>query len=160
MAAAAGLDLDHINGSRRDGRIGKADVERVLAAQSRPAPAPPVAAPAALDTEAPPAAPPAGAHEKPLSAMRRVTAERMQAAKQTIPHFYLSVDCAMDAALQFRARVNKQHPDLKLTLTDIIVRAAALALCQVPAANSAWADGAVGSTMRPTSPWPSIRRGD
>ena len=75
--------------------------------------------------------------------MRRVTAERLQAAKQTVPHFYLNADCAMDAALRLRARLNERDPDLGLTLTDIIVRAAALALREVPAANSAWGDGAV-----------------
>ena len=75
--------------------------------------------------------------------MRRVTAERLQAAKQTIPHFYLSTDCDMDAALRLRARVNEREPNPALTLTDFIVRAAALALREVPAANSSWADGAV-----------------
>ena len=72
-----------------------------------------------------------------------MTAERLQAAKQSIPHFYLGVDCAMDAALRLRARGNAQDRDLELTLTDIIVRAAALALRRVPAANSSWADGGV-----------------
>lgn len=142
MAAAAGLDLGQIKGTGRGGRIGKADVERALAARLRPASASPDAAPA---TPALPAAdsPAAGFREEPLSAMRRVTAERMQTAKQTVPHFYLGVDCAMDAALQLRARVNARHPDLGLTLTGIIVRAAALALQQVPAANSSWVDGGV-----------------
>ena len=137
MAAAAGLDLGEIKGTGRGGRIGKADVERALAAA---APRPPAAVPA---PEALAAAPAAGFHEEPLSAMRRVTAERLQAAKQTIPHFYLSVDCGMDAALRLRARLNERDPDLGLTLTDIIVRAAALVLREVPAANSAWGDGAV-----------------
>ena len=130
MAAAAGLDLGRLRGTGQDGRIGKVDVERALAAQS----------PSALD---PPAAAPVGFREEPLSTMRRVTAERMQAAKQTVPHFYLGIDCAVDAALQLRARINRRHPGLGLTLTGIIVRAAALALRQVPAANSSWADGRV-----------------
>ena len=137
MAAAAGLDLGEIKGTGRGGRIGKADVERALAAA---APRPPAAVPA---PEALAAAPAAGFREEPLSAMRRVTAERLQAAKQTVPHFYLNADCAMDAALRLRARLNERDPDLGLTLTDIIVRAAALALREVPAANSAWGDGAV-----------------
>lgn len=137
MAAAAGLDLKEIKGTGRSGRIGKADVERALAAQAEPAPAA-VPAPEALA-----AAPAAGFREEPLSAMRRVTAERLQAAKQTVPHFYLNADCTMDAALRLRARLNERDPDLGLTLTDIIVRAAALALREVPAANSAWGDGVV-----------------
>ena len=145
MAAAAGLDLGEIKGTGRNGRIGKADVERALAART-----PAAAAPAAL--HAPPAAPPAepagdtpaaGFREQPLSAMRRVTAERLQAAKQTVPHFYLNADCAMDAALRLRAELNEREPALGLTLTDLIVRAAAQALREVPAANSSWADGVV-----------------
>lgn len=141
MAAAAGLDLREIEGTGRNGRIGKADVERALAAEGSPAPAAPPPPPSVGTPEVPADTPAAGFREEPLSAMRRVTAERLQAAKQTIPHFYLSADCGMDAAMRFRARLNEREPDLGLTLTDIIVRAAAQALREVPAANSAWADG-------------------
>ena len=144
MAAAAGLHLGEIKGTGRGGRIGKADVERALAAQAEPAPAAPPVPPVSIRApEPPPDTPAAGFREAPLSAMRRVTAERLQAAKQTIPHFYLSADCGMDAAMRLRARLNEREPDLGLTLTDIIVRAAAQALREVPAANSSWADGAV-----------------
>ena len=143
MAAAAGLDLREIKGTGRNGRIGKADVERALAARAQPAPAAPRRPAAVRTPEAPADAPAAGFREEPLSAMRRVTAERLQAAKQTIPHFYLSADCGMDAAMRLRARLNEREPDLGITLTDIIVRAAAQALREVPAANSSWADGAV-----------------
>ena len=143
MAAAAGLDLREIKGTGRNGRIGKADVERALAAQAEPTPAASVPPVSIRAPEPPPDTPAAGFREEPLSAMRRVTAERLQAAKQTIPHFYLSVDCGMDAAMRLRARLNEREPDLGLTLTDIIVRAAAQALREVPAANSSWADGAV-----------------
>ena len=143
MAAAAGLDLGRIKGTGRGGRIGKADVERALAAQAPAAAVAPSVPVSAREPEPSADTPAAAGREEPLSAMRRVTAERLQAAKQTVPHFYLGADCAMDAALQLRARVNAQDPGLKLTLTDIIVRAAALALREVPAANSSWADGAV-----------------
>ena len=143
MAAAAGLDLGQVEGTGRGGRIGKADVERALAAQAAPAPAPPVVAPSGRDSEPRSAASTAGVREERLSAMRRVTAERLQAAKQTIPHFYLSADCVMDAAMRLRAVVNERENDLGLTLTDFIVRAAALALREVPAANSSWSEGAV-----------------
>ena len=143
MAAAAGLDLREIEGTGRNGRIGKADVERALAATAQPAPAAPRRPAAVRAPEAPADTSAAGFREEPLSAMRRVTAERLQAAKQTIPHFYLSADCGMDAAMRLRARLNEREPDLGLTLTDIIVRAAAQALREVPAANSSWADGVV-----------------
>ena len=143
MAAAAGLDLGQVEGTGRGGRIGKADVERALAAQAAPAPAPPVVAPSGRDSEPRSAASTTGVREERLSAMRRVTAERLQAAKRTIPHFYLSADCAMDAAMRLRAVVNERESDPGLTLTDFIVRAAALALREVPAANSSWSEGAV-----------------
>ena len=143
MAAAAGLDLGQVKGTGRGGRIGKADVERALAAQAAPAPAPPVVAPSGRDSEPRSAASTTGVREESLSAMRRVTAERLQAAKRTIPHFYLSADCAMDAAMRVRAVVNERGSDPGLTLTDFIVRAAALALREVPAANSSWSEGAV-----------------
>jgi pyruvate dehydrogenase E2 component (dihydrolipoamide acetyltransferase) len=75
--------------------------------------------------------------------MRRVTATRLQQAKQTVPHFYLRIECAADAVLEFKTLVNTHSADVELTLTDIIVRAAALALRKVPLANSTWADNAV-----------------
>lgn len=143
MAAAAGLDLREIKGTGRSGRIGKADVERALAAEGSPTPVAPPPPASARAPEVPADTPAAGFREEPLSAMRRVTAERLQAAKQTVPHFYLNADCAMDAAMRLRARLNEREPDLGLTLTDIIVRAAAQALREVPPANSSWADGAV-----------------
>ena len=81
--------------------------------------------------------------EQPLTAMRRVTATRMQRAKQTVPHFYLRTECRVDAALRFLAAAKRSLPDAPPTLTDLVVRAAACALRAVPAANSAWGDGAV-----------------
>ena len=81
--------------------------------------------------------------ERPLTAMRRVTATRMQQAKQTVPHFYLCTECRVDAALRFLAAAKRHLPDAPPTLTDLVVRAAACALRAVPAANSAWVDGVV-----------------
>ena len=81
--------------------------------------------------------------EPPLTAMRRVTATRMQQAKRTVPHFYLRTECRVDAALGFLAAAKRHSPDAPPTLTDLVVRAAACALRTVPEANSAWVDGAV-----------------
>ena len=100
------------------------------------APASPAEAGASGDAEPP-------HHEQPLTAMRRVTATRMQEAKQTVPHFYLRTECRVDAALRFLAAAKRHLPDAPPTLTDLVVRAAACALRAVPAANSAWVDGAV-----------------
>ena len=146
MAVAAGLDLSTIRGTGRSGRIGKADIDRVLAAQrgatlvdsavsTTPLPTP-------SETSGP-AGPDAPFQEYPLTAMRRVTATRLQQAKQTVPHFYLRIECVVDAALGLLARLKELHPDVAPSLTDFVVRAAALALRQVPQANSTWADGAV-----------------
>lgn len=181
MAAAAGLDLSAVRAGRRDGRIRKADIDRVLAARRPPsgggdaapaqtepsgdgvpagegAPAAPArdgepAAPAQIEPASPPIPLDPGAaageettaphHEQPLTALRRVTAARMQRAKQTAPHFYLRTECRVDAALRFLAAAGRHFPDAPPTLNDLVVRAAAGALCTVPAANSAWVDGAV-----------------
>ena len=169
MAAAAGLDRAAVRAAGPDGRIRKADIDRVLAAR-RGAPleagasSPEVATLA--DGGEPAAPPPAGSvslpglpgtpadagvpadagaphHEQPLTAMRRVTATRMQQAKQTVPHFYLRTECRVDAALGFLAAAKRHSPDAPPTLTDLVVRAAACALRAVPEANSAWVDGAV-----------------
>ena len=146
MATAAGLDLATIRGTGRGGRIGKADVEKAIAAL-HPATATEVAVPreptAMTIQPSEVAVASTSFHEQPLSTMRRVTAMRLQQAKQTVPHFYLRMECNVDAALELRTRINEQTPDLKLTLTDIIVRAAALALRRVPQANSTWADNAI-----------------
>ena len=145
-AAAAGLDLSTIGGTGRGGRVGKADIDRVLASQRRAPPAavaaPTVPAPVADGTRAP-VDPDAPFQEYPLTAMRRITATRLQQAKQTVPHFYLRIECAVDAALGLLDRATELYPDVTPTLTDFVVRAAALALRQVPQANSTWADGAV-----------------
>ena len=175
MAAAAGLDLPAVRAAGSDGRIRKADVDRVLAARrgageadALPAQGMPVGEGATSgegassgkgspgaggEPTAPPSvglAPPdapadarAPHHEKPLTAMRRVTATRMQQAKQTVPHFYLRTECRVDAALRFLAAAKRHLPDTPPTLTDLVVRAAACALRTVPEANSAWVDGAV-----------------
>jgi pyruvate dehydrogenase E2 component (dihydrolipoamide acetyltransferase) len=146
MAAAAGLDLSIIRGTGRGGRIGKADIDRVLAAQRTTTPAASVEAlapaPVIVESRAP-AGPDGPFQEQPLTAMRRITATRMQQAKQTVPHFYLRVECAADAALGLVATAKKGGADVTPTLTDVVIRAAAFALRQVPQANSTWADGVV-----------------
>jgi pyruvate dehydrogenase E2 component (dihydrolipoamide acetyltransferase) len=77
-----------------------------------------------------------------LSPARRVTAERLTRVKQTVPHFYLRIDCAMDHVVRVRQELHARGQD-RFPLTAFTIRAAALALQKVPAANSAWVDGAV-----------------
>ena len=155
IAADQGLDLGQIAGSGPHGRIVKADV---LAAKAQPAAAAPsAAAPTApRPAAAAPAAPAAqGAsadavmqiykdrpHEEiKLDGMRKTIAARLTEAKQTIPHFYLRRDIKLDALMAFRAQLNAQlaHRGVKLSVNDFIIKAAALALQAVPAANAVWA---------------------
>src|SRR5207248_5033564 len=78
--------------------------------------------------------------ERPLTAMRRVIARRLTEAKQTVPHFYLTVDCEIDELLKFRAELNGKSDAYRISVNDFVIRAAALALRQVPAANASWSD--------------------
>ncbi len=127
LAAEGGLDLGMIGGTGPRGRIVKSDIESALAA-----PAPPVARPSA------PAAPPAESEVVKLSTMRRVIAERMVESKSTVPHFYLTVDCEIDELLKVRAELNARIAPDKISVNDIVIRACALALREVPEANVAW----------------------
>ena len=158
MAQQADLDLAAITGSGPQGRIVKADIEAALSAK-RGAPAPAVAWPIAQPQPAPavaPAAAPALSKERvlalagnppyterPLTAMRRVIARRLTESKQTVPHFYLTIDCEIDELLKFRTELNRKSDAYRISVNDFVIRAAALALRQVPAANASWSDEAI-----------------
>ena len=147
IAKQMGLDLSALKGSGPHGRIVKRDLESVeptLAAA--PAAAPPPAA-AAVPGPAPEYAPPEGVpfEEVKLPGMRKVIARRMTESKQTVPHFYLTIECAIDALLAQRKQLNAklEAQGVKLSVNDFVIRASALALKQVPAANVQYA----GDTM-------------
>jgi pyruvate dehydrogenase E2 component (dihydrolipoyllysine-residue acetyltransferase) len=151
IAANKGLDLANVTGSGPHGRIVKSDVEGLSASDA------PAAKPAA--DAAAPAAPAAAAAQGPstgavlkiyegrefeevkLDGMRKTIAARLTEAKQSIPHFYLRRDIQLDALMNFRADLNKQLEPrgIKLSVNDFIIKACALALQQVPEANSVWA---------------------
>ena len=147
IAADKGLDLAAIKGSGPRGRIVKADVEGATAKAPAEAAKPQAAAPAA----APAAGPSADAvakmyegrdyQEIKLDGMRKTIAARLTEAKQQIPHFYLRRDIRLDALLKFRSQLNKQLESrgVKLSVNDFVIKACALALQQVPAANAVWA---------------------
>src|SRR5437763_11828792 len=162
MAQQAGLDLAAIRGSGPNGRVVKADIDKVLAAPgAAPAPArAPAVAPAATPAAAAAPGMPVFAKaqvlalagnpphtEKPHSAMRRVIARRLAESKQTVPHFYLSIDCTIDELLKIRAarseKASKDQGGYRISVNDFVIRAAALALRQVPAANASWSDDAI-----------------
>ena len=148
MAVHAGLDLAAIRGSGPQGRIVKADIDAALSGGAPPpreaAGAIAAAAPAAVFAKPQVLAlagnPPFT--EKPHSAMRRVIARRLTESKQTVPHHYMTVDCVIDDLLKIRATLNAKA-ETRISINDFVIRAAALALRQVPAANAAWSDDAI-----------------
>jgi pyruvate dehydrogenase E2 component (dihydrolipoamide acetyltransferase) len=155
MAQQAGLDLGAIRGSGPQGRIVKSDIEAALMA-ARVAPAAlPVQPPAVPPQTVPTAAPilmkervaalagNAPYTERPLTGMRRVIARRLTEAKQTVPHFYLTIDCEIDELLKIRSELNAKSDAYRISVNDFVIRAAALALRQVPAANASWSDEAI-----------------
>ncbi|WP_202730220.1 pyruvate dehydrogenase complex dihydrolipoamide acetyltransferase [Achromobacter xylosoxidans] len=127
LAAQWHVNLLDVQGTGPRGRIVRRDVE---AARDR---APVAAAPQSSR---------AAGRRVPHSGMRRAIARRLTESKQQVPHFYLTVDCRMDALLALRAQAN-QGGAVKLSVNDFIVRAAALALREVPEVNASWHDDAI-----------------
>ena len=139
IADQQGVELAGVTGTGARGRITRADVEERIGGE----------APAPAETPAPPPAPPRtptpshptaplseGSTRVPLSRMRRTIAERLGESKRTIPHFYLSADCRIDALLDARRQLNDTlEGEYKVSVNDFIVRATAVALRLVPAAN-------------------------
>jgi pyruvate dehydrogenase E2 component (dihydrolipoamide acetyltransferase) len=137
MAEEHELDLARIEGSGPGGRIRKADVEAYL--EAGPPPAEPEPAPAAAPA---PAAVTAGPDDTEVKAsrMRQAIARRMIESKTTVPHFYVTTVVDMDAALALRKQINEMLPDeQKVSVNDLIVKAAALALRDFPNINASYA---------------------
>ena len=167
IAKDAGIDIAMVAGSGPHGRIVERDVRAAIegggarkAAAAAPV-APSAKAPAAAS--APAAAPvgmgddairklyePGSYEEVPHDNMRKVIARRLLEAKQTIPHFYLTVDCQLDALLALREQINASAPKdkdgkpaFKVSVNDFVIKALALALVRVPEANVTWTEGAM-----------------
>jgi pyruvate dehydrogenase E2 component (dihydrolipoamide acetyltransferase) len=156
LAKEAGIDLSAVAGSGPHGRVVKSDVEAAVAgggAKAAPAAVPQAAASA-------PAAAPKGASDEtvlklfepgsyelvPHDGMRKVIAKRLVESKQTVPHFYVTVVCELDALLALRAQLNdaaprkEGAPAYKLSVNDMVIKAMALALRDVPDANVSWTE--------------------
>jgi len=134
IAAQHGIDLSHISGRGPNGRILKADVEANIGRAAPIAtPSNRLAAPARDDVDI------------PNSKIRKVIAKRLTAAKQEIPHFYLTIDCEIDALLDVRRQLNGhlKPAGIKVSVNDLVIKAVALALRDVPAANASWSDDAI-----------------
>ncbi|MGU3661232.1 pyruvate dehydrogenase complex dihydrolipoamide acetyltransferase [Methylobacterium fujisawaense] len=167
IAKQEGVDLGAVQGSGPHGRIIARDVQAAKASGATQAPA---AAPQAAEapkaaTPAPKAAAAGGApaglttdqvkgfyakdayEEVPLDGMRKTIAKRLTEAMQVAPHFYLTVDCELDALMKLRETLNGSaakdkdgKPAFKLSVNDFVIKAMGLALTRVPAANAVWAE--------------------
>jgi len=139
IAQQLGVDLASVEGSGPGGRIVLGDVEAAAARQDLPM------RPAAVAAPAPSELPPPGTYTAvPVDKVRRVIARRLADAKRAIPHFYLSIDCAMDALLDLRRRYNDDaDAAARLSVNDFLVKASALALVEVPDVNAGWSDEAL-----------------
>jgi len=160
IAKDAGVDVAAIAGSGPRGRVVKADVEAAIAgggakpAPATAAPTPAASAPKAMSDEAVLKLFEEGSYELvPHDNMRKTIARRLVEAKSTIPHFYLTLDCELDALLALRAQLNAaapmkktekgEAPAYKLSVNDMIIKAMAMALKAVPDANASWTDAAM-----------------
>lgn len=166
LATDLGIDLRSVQGTGPGGRIVERDVKGAAEGAAAPAPAvdwhaaeeapataqaprasaaTPLPAQLVPDRRAearPAAAPLAQDLVKPLSMMRRTIAARLLESKTTIPHFYLTADIDMDAAMEFREQVAQVH-GAKLSVNDLVLKACALAMRKVPEANSSFTEEAI-----------------
>ena len=147
LAKEHGIDLSLIAGSGPRGRIVKRDVEAAIAAGTGRAAAAGAAMPGGMSDAEILALYPQGSYElRPVDSMRKAIASRLTLSKQTVPHFYLTVDCFIDRLLQARKAINAEAPTdedgkpaWKLSVNDFVIKAWALALKKVPEANVTWA---------------------
>jgi pyruvate dehydrogenase E2 component (dihydrolipoamide acetyltransferase) len=163
IATDAGLDISTISGSGPHGRIVQADVQAAIAGGAKAAPAA-KAAPGATPAAAPAVKPMSddavlklfeeGSYELiPHDNMRKTIARRLVEAKSTIPHFYLTLDCDIDALLKLRGEINAAAPvqktdkgdvpAYKISVNDMVIKAMALAMSDVPSANVSWTESAM-----------------
>jgi pyruvate dehydrogenase E2 component (dihydrolipoamide acetyltransferase) len=134
MAAQQHIPLSLVKGSGPGGRIVKKDIEGY---------APGKAAIAAVASAAPALAPgPTPGSDIPLTSMRRTIAKRLSESLFTAPHFYVTVEVAMDAAIALKEQLLKGE-EVRISVNDLVVKAAAKALTRFPAVNASWGDDAI-----------------
>ena len=138
IAKEQSIDLSRVMGSGPKGRIVKSDVEEALLRGG--------AGGGAVRRH------PTEFTKAPHSSMRKVIANRLLESKQTVPHFYLTIECQIDALLEVRAQLNAQamlraddkgKPPYKISVNDMIIKASACALRDKPDCNSSWYDDAI-----------------
>ena len=140
MAEQAGIDIGTVKGSGPNGRIIKDDIDSILKKDSMPDDdgilAKQLSSEVTVSTEV--AGP---VYEANLNTpMRKVIARRLTESKQTAPHFYMVADCEIDTLLVTRSKLNEKIENGKISVNDLIIRASALALKQVPMANASWTE--------------------
>ena len=137
MAQQAGLNLSQITGTGPNGRIVKADIEVALLDSGEKDKSITTHTDTLVKTTT-------ATTDKniPNTNMRKTIAKRLSESKQTIPHFYLTVDCEIDRLIEVREELNTRSDSPKLSINDFIIRATALALRRVPEANASWTDEA------------------
>ncbi len=159
IASQSGVDLGALQGSGPGGRIVRRDVEAALAAPRPviPAPAAPAAAPAPAPARPAFLVPPRSGVEfedVALTPMRALIAKRMPLSKAPIPHFYITSEVAMERAMDLRGELNALEGQPKVSVTDLVIRACALALIKNPGVNASLQAAAAGPSG---SPAPVIR---
>ena len=132
IAADKGIDLGGLTGSGPHGRILRRDVEGASVSA-------PMAGSTASQLAVTATAEKGASTLVPNNQMRKIIASRLQESKQTAPHFYLTVDCNIDTLLESRKALNALAGEgIKISVNDMVIRAAAMALIKVPAANASW----------------------
>lgn len=144
LARENGIDLARLTGSGPRGRIMRDDVRAYLGAAAAD-PVAPAPAPRPIEVSGPPPFAADAPHDSiPHSQMRRTIARRLTESKRNVPHFYLSTDCRMDALITLRREINSgRADDARISVNDLVVKAAAAALAALPACNVSWTDDAL-----------------
>ena len=144
MAAEAGVDLNVVQGSGPGGRIIKRDVEAAMKAPKAAAGTGPQLRPLAMPKAQPGAVyGPSAYRDEPMSEMRRTIARRLVTSLGPIPHFFLTTEIEMDRAADMRQQINTLYPDAKVSVNDVIIKVAAVALIQHPQVNASFQDKTV-----------------
>ena len=151
LAKEAGIELSRINGSGPHGRVVARDVEGAKSGKGLKAPAAPSGAPAIApsmsDKQILALFEPGTYEVVPHDGMRRTIAQRLTASVQTVPHFYLTMDCDIGKLLAAREEINaaapkdkEKKPLYKLSVNDFVIKAMAIALQRIPNTNVSWTD--------------------
>ena len=144
MAAESGVDLNSVKGSGPSGRIIKRDIENAMKAPKTPSSGAPQLRPIAMPKAQPGATyGPSAYRDEPMSEMRRTIAKRLVTSLGPVPHFFLTTEIEMDRAVDMRQQINTLYPDAKVSINDVIVKVAAVALIQHPQVNASFQDKTV-----------------